>query len=122
MEAEDPETGERRPVSVQAFQETSTECEIIFPELVHREILKETQAYVLQTNQGWISGRTAAARLDLDYDYEMEQIKEEEEDIATGQGGEDAEERADEEYLKARSAAQQTPKKEKEPETGEQSA
>lgn len=117
MEAEDPDTGERRPVKVSVFEETSTDVEITFPELVHREILKETQAYVLQSNQGWISNRTAAARLDLDYDYETGQIEEEEEKSGEGETGPDEQERADEEYLKARSKAQQTPEEEEEPET-----
>jgi len=117
LEAEDPETGERRPVEVQAFEETSTEVEITFPELIHREIEKETKAYVLQSNQRWISNRTAASRLDLDYDYEMEQLKQEEEEMATEQEGDSDEERGDEEYLKARSKAQQTPEDEEDPET-----
>jgi len=60
---------------------TSIECSITFPDLVARDIEKETKAYVLQTNAGWMSNTTAQGRLDLDHEQEKDLIaKEAEED------------------------------------------
>lgn len=57
--------------------ETSVECNVIFPELVHRDLESETKALVQQSQARWISDHTASARLDLDYDEEQRLITEE---------------------------------------------
>jgi len=44
--------------------------------------VKETQALILQNNQGWASGHTASAELGRDYDVEQELLLEEMEDEA----------------------------------------
>jgi len=59
---------------------TSTECSITFPDLVARDIEKETKAYVLQTNAGWMSKTTAQGRLDLDHEQEMDLMAKEAEE------------------------------------------
>lgn len=59
----------------------SLECSITFPDIVSRDIKAETDAYILQNNQGWISDQTASGRLDLDYEEEqrlIEQVESEE--------------------------------------------
>jgi len=53
----------------------STECSITFPDLVSRDIEKETKAYAIQVNAGWMSPQTAQSRLDLNTDNEAELIK-----------------------------------------------
>lgn len=118
IKAMDPLTMVKRAVKVTARQDVQTGIEVTFPELVHRDIEKETKSYVMQVGEGWMSNRTAAVRLDLDYDYEREQIEKEEEkaEEGTGTGEESAE---DEEYIKARASAMQAeaPGGEEEPET-----
>lgn len=54
--------------------------QVVFPELVHRDIYNETKAYDLQMNRGVMSKHTYASRLDLDYDEEKEMIEQEEEE------------------------------------------
>ena len=66
---------------IKITEPTSTECSITFPDLVTRDIEKETKAYVLQTNAGWMSKTTAQGRLDLDHEQERDLMaKEAEED------------------------------------------
>jgi len=66
---------------VKITEPTSTECSITFPDLVARDIEKETKAYILQNNAGWMSNTTAQGRLDLDHEEEMDLMaKEAEED------------------------------------------
>lgn len=50
----------------------STSCDVIWPELIHREIDKEVAAYSTMKRDGVLSGRTYAGRLDLDFDAELE--------------------------------------------------
>lgn len=75
----------------------STECSITFPDLVARDIKAETDAYILQNNQGWLSNQTAQANLDLDTEKERELMKKwdrdnpEEEDSEFEKGKEDLE-------------------------------
>jgi len=69
----DAKTGEVKMIKTR--KDTSTKCSITFPDLVSRDIDKETTAYIKQNNQGWLSGQTASARLDLDYDIEQKQIE-----------------------------------------------
>jgi len=96
----DPKTG----VETEEIIETETECEIVWPELVHRDIEKETKAYMLQKQAGWLSDRTASVRLDLDPEEEREQIrKEEERNEADGDFNED--EPDDKQFNKVRDAA-----------------
>jgi hypothetical protein len=111
----DPETMEAHEESFRAQQEVSTDVTVTFPELVHRDIEKETKSYVQQVMQGWMSNRTASTRLDLDYDYEREQIDIEEE---RGEGDSGSGEE-DEDYIRARAAALQAeaPEGEEGPET-----
>jgi len=83
-------------VEEQVTQEVSIECNIVFPDIVSRDIDKETKALVLQKNEGWLSNHTACAQLDLDYDAEQELIMLEEENETGGEETlpEDAEDEA----------------------------
>lgn len=47
-------------------------CEVVWPELIHRDMEKEVQALSTMKRDGVLSGRTYASRLDLDFDSEME--------------------------------------------------
>jgi len=77
----------------------STECNIVFPEIVARDIEKLCKALVIQKGEGWVSNHTACADLDRDYDKEQELIKQEEEE--EGNGEEDLpEDREDESFKK----------------------
>ncbi len=67
----------------------SIECNIVFPEIVARDIKKQSEALVLQKDQGWISNHTAAADLDRDYEAEQELIRQEEEDEPPAEDAED---------------------------------
>lgn len=60
---------------VEESQPTSLECIVTFPDLISRDVEKETRAYVMQSNQRWISDETASARLDLDFEDEQQLIK-----------------------------------------------
>ena len=73
----DPVTGEVRQVEKPVTVEIEGDCDVVFPEVIHRDLLKETQALVLQYGQEWVSAHTAAARLDLDYEEETEKIEQE---------------------------------------------
>ena len=53
----------------------STECSITFPDLVARDIKDETEALIMQNNQGWVSPQTAQAALDLDTEDEDELMR-----------------------------------------------
>jgi len=53
---------------------TSTECSITFPDLVSRGIEKETKAYLMQSQAGWLSNITAQGKLDLDHEEEKRLI------------------------------------------------
>lgn len=77
IKIKNPITGEITIKTVTVKEEVSTECEIIFPEITHRDIFKETQALLIQNQQGWASNKTCQGRLDLDADFENEQIKKE---------------------------------------------
>ena len=79
----DPETGEVKTTTKKETIDTPTTAKIVFPELVARDILKETQALIQQNNQGWISGHTASARLDLTYDDEQKLIRQETDQFKT---------------------------------------
>jgi len=70
----------KRKKPVKRRRDTSTECLVIFPEVIHRDIKAETEAYQIQEGIGVISKRTIAARLDLDYDEEVEQMRREDEE------------------------------------------
>ena len=59
---------------------TSTECSITFPDIVSRDIQKETTAIITQMRESLCSKQTASARLDLDYEDEQEFIKQENEE------------------------------------------
>ena len=91
-----PETGiiEEKKENI----DTSTECSITFPDLVSRDIEKETRAYVIQANQGWLSDVTAQGKLDLDHEEEKRLIDQQIKD----DGGPGAEK--DEEDLKIEKA------------------
>lgn len=53
---------------------TSIKCQVEFPPLIHRDVLKETQALVIHQNQEWASRKTCAASLGYDPDQEEEEI------------------------------------------------
>jgi len=69
---------------IKITEPTSTECSITFPDLVARDVKQETEAYILQINQGLMSKTTAQGRLDLDHEQEMDlmakEVEEEPED------------------------------------------
>jgi hypothetical protein len=61
-------------------------CKVVFPEIVHRDLLQETNALTIQKTEGAMSKRTYASRLDLDYEQEQGFIEQEqEEEDAEGQ-------------------------------------
>lgn len=102
VEAPDPATGEMIQTKQKVLVDTPTTCDVEYPEIVHREILQETQALALQSAQRWISAHTAAARLNLNYDEELERIRREEKADAEQQGPED---QTEQDYEKARQDA-----------------
>ncbi len=55
-------------------------CECNFASMVHRELDKDTTAYMVHREQGWASDRTITSKLGYDYEAEQEQIKKEEEE------------------------------------------
>ncbi len=55
--------------------ETSVECQVEFPILIHRDIKEETEALQIQRLNGWVSDRTASGRLGYNYREEQEQIE-----------------------------------------------
>lgn len=59
---------------------TCTRIKREYPPLIHRDIKQETEALTLQSVNGWISDRTASAKLGLDYDYEKQIRKEDGDD------------------------------------------
>ena len=71
----DPVTG--LPISIEKTKREKTKktCTIVFPEIVHRDILQETNALILQIQNGLCSERTASGKLDHDYEVEQKQIK-----------------------------------------------
>ena len=72
-----PKTKEIEEIEVR--KPTSTECSITFPDLISRDIEKETKAYVLQRREGIMSLQTMSARLDLNFDEEQRLIQQSEE-------------------------------------------
>jgi len=94
-------------VEEEVREPVSTECNIIFPEIVARDIKKLCEALVLQRNEGWISDHTAAADLDRDYEAEQELIRQEEEN-ETGGEAPLPEDKEDEAFRKA--AKEELPK------------
>lgn len=54
--------------------DTSTECSITFPDIVSRDIERETKAYIMQSQAGWLSDVTAQGKLDLDHEEEKRLI------------------------------------------------
>ena len=57
---------------VKITEPTSTECSITFPDLVARDVKKETEAIIMQINAELSSPQTGQARLDLDTEEEAE--------------------------------------------------
>jgi hypothetical protein len=55
--------------------ETSTECQVDFPTLIHRDLKEETESYTMHRQQGWASDRTISAKLGYDYDSEKEELE-----------------------------------------------
>ena len=94
------ENGITITVEEEVKEPVSTECNIVFPEIVARDIKKLCEALVLQRNEGWISDHTASADLDRDYEAEQELIRQEEENET---GGEEPlpEDKEDEAFRKA---------------------
>ena len=66
------EADDKQPEEVQV--ETSLECQVEFPPLIHREVKEETEALVMQRQSGWISDQTASASLGYDYEQERAEI------------------------------------------------
>ncbi len=57
---------------------TSTDCQVEFPPLIHRDILQETQALTLHQNNKWASRETCAATMGYDPAKELEKIQRDE--------------------------------------------
>ena len=98
----DETTGQERFEEVEETVDTEIDADIVFPELVHRDVEIETKAYTLQKQNNWISDRTAQIRLDLDPDEENEQIRKEDQDreereTFTEETGDDFEQEREEE-------------------------
>ena len=93
------------------LQETSLECLITFPDLVSRDIEKETRALAIQSEKGWISDETVSAKLDLKFEDEQRMIKKKE---ASEEPDEEELDEEDEEEM------EKEPEKPKEPENGKE--
>ncbi len=94
---------------------TSTDCIITFPQLVHRDIKDETEAYVIQRDEEILSKHTMSSRLDLDFDEEQQLIAREDDRPV----GEDTQ--ADADYVAQRDSETHAgpPEQEKDPTTEE---
>jgi len=83
---------------------TNINCDIEFPTIISRNIKEETEAILLQLNNGLISRETARARLDYDPKEEEEKIEKEEAmspEIGYGKGREKEIEKEKEEIPEA---------------------
>jgi len=58
--------------------DTSLDCEVNFPILIHRDILQETQSLVAQAASGWVSNQTCSEKLGYEYDREQDRLLREE--------------------------------------------
>lgn len=76
----DPVTGKAE--SAIAEVETSTDCLVSFPTLIHHDIKADTDALVLAQNNGWASRRTCQVRLNLDPEEEDQQMAREQGEMA----------------------------------------
>jgi len=90
--------GVRTAIEKEETVDINLDCNIVFPDIVARDVEKETRALSLQKQEGWISNHTACASLDLDYDKEQEMILlEEENEVDEEPEPEDLEEEGEEE-------------------------
>jgi hypothetical protein len=64
-------------VSKETVCETSLDCDVNFPILIHRDILNETQSLIMQKESGLVSDRTSSTKLGYDYDEEKKRIAKE---------------------------------------------
>ncbi len=79
--------------------ETSLECEVNFPILIHRDIVKETQSLTVQNGNDWVSNQTCAEKLGYDYEKEQDRILKEE--LTTPAGSNDINKAKDAEQREA---------------------
>lgn len=58
--------------------ETSRDCQVDFPILIHRDVKDEHESLQIARLNGWVSDRTASGKLGYDYDEEQDQLAREE--------------------------------------------
>jgi hypothetical protein len=73
-----PDTGEE--TTREEPCQTSLDCDVNFPILIHRDILKETQSLIMQKESGLVSERTSSTKLGYDYDEEKKRIANEDQE------------------------------------------
>jgi len=76
----------------------STDCNVNFAGLIHRDIKEESEAYQIQRQSGWVSDQTISEKLGYDYDKEVKRVREEDKaksDAGYENEGEKEEERED---------------------------
>jgi len=86
-EPDDPKDEPKQPKPVKVIPEpkkeevlTSTECQVEFPPLIHRDILQETSALAIHQDRKWASRQTCSATMGYDYDQEKKEIEKDEAD------------------------------------------
>lgn len=57
---------------------TSTECQVEFPPLIHRDVLQETTALAIHQDRKWASRQTCSASMGYDYEQEKKEIEKDE--------------------------------------------
>lgn len=77
----------KKPAGDQPISESELElfygCDVEWPEIIHRDPKEQSEALVLQRNEGWVSDKTASEKLGYDYGEEVRkqrQIEEEAEE------------------------------------------
>ncbi|TKJ32390.1 hypothetical protein CEE39_05685 [bacterium (candidate division B38) B3_B38] len=56
---------------------TNTECEIVFPPLVHRNLKEESEAMLIHQKMGIVSHKTLAGKFGYDYEEELKKMQSE---------------------------------------------
>jgi len=57
---------------------TNTECEIVFPPLVHRNLREESEAMLVHQKMGIVSRKTLAGKFGYDYEEELKRLQRDE--------------------------------------------
>lgn len=66
---------------VKVMKDVSSDCEVVFPVLIHRDPKEESEALQIQKINGWVSDETCSEKLGYDYEEEKKRIMESEEEL-----------------------------------------